>query len=263
MVYATISTGSKPGGFRLGGLHDDPSTPENEAVLLNEELTAYELGYKGVLGESFSFSSAVYFYDYSDIQVELDIIDPVSGLSQLKLTNASDTQVYGFEMESTWALTDKLSLLANYSYMKSEYVEDFFAVDVKDDTDGEDGTLRNVNGNELNRTPNNKFSLSSYYVQPFDVGDIVFTVNYSFIGDQYTSIYNDKIEQIDSYEVVNMRLSWQPASGRYEVSIYGRNLTDELSYANRYIVSGVRDGVRAKGRPIDPESYGVEVAVFF
>jgi iron complex outermembrane receptor protein len=257
MVYATVSTGSKPGGFRLGGLHDDPATAENEAVIDNEELTAYELGYKGVLGESFSFSSAVYFYDYKNIQVELDIIDPISGLSQLKLTNASDTQVYGFEVESNWALTDKLSLLANYSYMMSEYVGDFEALDVKTNT------VRNVKGNELNRTPNDKFSLSSYYVQPFSSGDIVFTLNYSYIGDQYTSIYNDAIEQIGSYEVLNTRLSWQAASGRYEVSIYGRNLADELSYANRYSVSGARDGVRGKGRPIDPLTYGMELAVFF
>ncbi|WP_169713995.1 TonB-dependent receptor [Oceanicoccus sagamiensis] len=257
MVYATVSTGSKPGGFRLGGLQNDPSTPENEAVIDNEELTAYELGYKGFLGEDFSFSSAIYYYDYSDIQVELDIIDPVSGLSQLKLTNASETEVYGFEIESSWNLTDKLSLLGNYSYMKSEYKDDFFAFDLKTDTE------RNVKGNELNRTPNDKFSLSSYYVQPFDSGDIVFTLSYSYISDQYTSIYNDSIEQIDSYEVVNTRLSWQPASGGYEISIYGRNLTDELSYANRYSVSGQRDGVRASGRPIDPETYGMEVAVFF
>ena len=77
------------------------------------------------------------------------------------------------------------------------------------------------------------------------------------------TVFNDDIETIDSYEQLNARISWQPSSGKYEVSVYGINLTDEVSYANDYSVSALSDGVRRSGRPINPRVYGLEAAVFF
>jgi len=257
MVYGTVSTGYKPGGFRLGGMQDDPTTPQNESIVDNEELTAYELGYKGTLADTLSLSSALFFYDYSDIQVELDILDPRSGIVTSKLANASSAEVYGFEIESTWAATERLMVLGNYSYLKSEYQDDFFV------SDNKTGDVRNVKGNELNRTPNNKFSLSAIYSQPVGDGAVVFSGNYSWIDEQYVTVFNDDIETIDSYHQFNARVSWQPSSGRYEIAAYGINLTDELSYANDYSVSALADGVRRSGRPINPRTYGIEAAIFF
>jgi iron complex outermembrane receptor protein len=257
MVFATISTGYKPGGFRLGALQDDPLTNENESVVDNEDLTAYEIGYKGVIADTLSFSTAVFFYDYSDIQVELDILDPNTGIVTAKLDNASSSEVYGFEFESTWAATDQLTLLGNYSYLKSEYKDDFLVEDNKDNR------VRNVKGNELNRTPNHKFSLAAYYVQPIGQGDLVFTANYSYIDDQFVTVFNDGIETVDSYEQVNARIAWKPSNAQYEIAVFGQNLSDELSFANDLGVSAQVDGVRRSGRPISPRTYGVEAVVFF
>ena len=257
MLYATISSGSKPGGFRLGGLQNDITTVVNESVVDNEELIAYEIGYKTTVGDSLSISTAAYFYDYSDMQVELAFLNPNSGLVSSKLANASSVDIYGFEVESTWAATEKLTVLANYSYINSEYTDDFFV------SDNKTNIVRNVKGNELNRAPNNKFTLAGYYVQPVGDGDLVFTANYSYIDDQYMTVFNDDIETVESYEQLNARISWQPASEKYEVSIYGANLTDELSFANDYGVTGLDDGVRRNGRPINPRTYGMELALFF
>jgi iron complex outermembrane receptor protein len=199
----------------------------------------------------------VFYYDYSDIQVELAILDPTSGIATNKLANASGADVYGFELESTWAATDRLTLLTNYSYLDSEYTDNFLVSDVKTND------IRNAKGNELNRTPNNKFTFAGYDYQPIGSGNLVFTANYSYVDDQYVTVFNDAIETIDSYEQVNARISWQPESGRYEVAAFGQNLTDEESFANDYAVSPLADGVRRSGRSIDPRVYGLEVAFFF
>ncbi|MCX2982510.1 TonB-dependent receptor [Halieaceae bacterium IMCC14734] len=257
LLFATVSTGYKPGGFRLGAMQDDPTTPENESVVDNEELTSYEIGYKGTIADKLSFSTAVFFYDYEDMQVELAILDANTGIATARLANAPKSEVYGFEFESTWLATEKLTLLANYSYLKSEYTEEFIVQDNKD------GQLRDVQGNELNRTPNNKFTLAAYYVQPVGPGDVVLTANYSYIDDQYMTVFNDDIETVDSYQQVNARIAWKPDSAKYEVAVFGQNLTDELSYANAYGVSGEADGVRRSGRPINPRTYGLEAVVFF
>ena len=187
----------------------------------------------------------------------MDILDPRSGIVTSKLANASSTEVYGFEIESTWAATERLIVLGNYSYLNSEYQDDFFV------SDNKTGDVRNVKGNELNRTPNNKFSLAAIYSQPVGDGALVFSGNYSWIDDQYVTVFNDDIETIESYYQLNGRISWQPSSGRYEIAAYGLNLTDELSYANDYSVSALVDGVRRSGRPINPRTYGIEAAIFF
>ena len=80
MVYATLSTAYKPGGFRLGGLQDDASTSVNESIVDNEDLLAVEFGYKGIIGDSLSLSAALFYYDYSDLQVELAILNPDTGI---------------------------------------------------------------------------------------------------------------------------------------------------------------------------------------
>jgi len=257
MMYFTVSTGYKAGGFRLGGLQDDPATDQNESIVDNEELTSYELGYKALIDGSLSISASAFFYDYEDIQVELGILDPESGIVTSKLANASAAEIYGLELESTWAATDNLTLLLNYSYLKSEYKDDFFV------SDNKTNIVRNVKGNELNRTPNNKVSFVASYVQPFEAGNLTFTGNYSFVDDQFITVFNDAIETVGNYSQVNARISWMPADGKYELALYGINLTDELSYANSYGVSALVDGVRRSGRPINPRVYGLEAAIHF
>ena len=257
LVYATFSSGYKPGGFRLGGMQDDPETPENESTVANEEVQAYELGYKGVLSESFSISTALFFYDYEDMQVELDILDPNSGIVTSRLANAPEVDIFGVEFEGAWAVTDKLSLLGNYSYLSSEYKADFFV------SDNKNNEVRNVRGNELNRTPNRKWSISAIYRQPIAAGDLTVSGNYSWIGEQYVTVFNDAIETIDNYGQLNARVSWRPANGLFEIALYGQNLSDELSYANAYSVSALADGIRRTGTPINPRTYGLEAAIFF
>lgn len=257
IVYATVSTGYKSGGFRLGGLQDDPATEQNESVVDNEELTAIELGYKGSIAESLSVSASAFFYDYEDMQVELDILDPRSGIVTSRLANAPAVEIVGLELETIWAATDNLTLMANYSYLESEFKDDFFV------SDNKDNQVRNVVGNEMNRTPNNKLSLVAHYLQPFSAGDLSFTANYSFIDDQFITVFNDAIETVGNYTQLNTRVSWEPSDGGYEVAVFANNLTDTLSYANSFGVSALVDGVRRTGTPISPRTYGLEVAVHF
>jgi iron complex outermembrane receptor protein len=257
MIYATMSSAYKPGGFRLGGLQDIAATPVNESIVDNEDLLAYEVGFKGNLSDTFAVSTAAFYYDYSDLQVELAILDPISGIATNKLANASSANIFGLEVESQWRATEKLTILANVSYLDTEYTDDFFV------SDNKTNTIRNANGNELNRSPNNKLNLAAYYLQPIDNGSILYTGNYTQVAKQFVTVFNDDIETIDSYSQLNARISWTPNSEEYEISVYGSNLTDELSYANDYAVTGLADGVRRNGRPISPRIYGVEIAVFF
>ena len=267
-AYATVSTGYKSGGFRLGGMQDDPSTAVNESIVDEETLTSFEVGYKGAITDSLNLNAAAYFYDYSDMQVELDILNPDSGISTSLLANAPSVDVYGFEMEATWAATDNLTVLASYSYNESEITEEFLVGDLKTYvfnplTLQNPPLIRDAKGNALNRSPKNKVAIGAFHAQPFDAGTLVTSATYSSIDKQFVSIHNDDVESIDSYAKLDARVSWKAASGKYEFSAYGDNLTDELSYANGYSVGNQQLGNRLSGRAIAPRTLGAELVFFF
>ena len=94
-------------------------------------------------------------------------------------------------------------------------------------------------------------------------GMAVLSGSFSWVDDQYVTVFNDDIETIDSYHQLSARLAWRPASERFVVALYGLNLTDEVSFANDFSVSALADGVRRTGTPINPRTYGIEAAVFF
>ena len=267
-AYATVSTGYKSGGFRLGGMQDDPATAVNESIVKEEILTSFELGYKGAITDSLNVNAAAYFYDYSDMQVELSILNPDSGIATSLLANAPSVDVYGFEMEATWAATDNLTVLASYSYNESEITEEFLVGDLKTYifnplTLANPPLIRDAKGNELNRSPRNKIAIGAFHIQPFDSGTLVTSATYSNIDKQYVSVHNDDVESIDDYSKLDARISWQAANGNYEVSVYGDNLTDELSYANGYAVGNQQMGNRLSGRAIAPRTVGAELVFFF
>jgi len=267
-AYATVSTGYKSGGFRLGGMQDDPTTAVNESIVDEETLTSFEVGYKGAITDSLNLNAAAYFYEYSDMQVELDILNPDSGLSTSMLANAPSVDVYGFEMEATWAATDNLTILASYSYNESEITEEFLVGDLKTYvfnplTLQNPPLIRDAKGNQLNRSPQNKVAIGAFHMQPFVAGVLVSTATYSSIDKQFVSIHNDDIESIDSYAKLDARISWKAGSGKYEISVYGDNLTDELSYANGYSVGNQQLGNRLSGRAIAPRTLGAELVFFF
>jgi iron complex outermembrane receptor protein len=176
--------------------------------------------------------------------------------------------VYGFEMEATWAATDNLTVLASYSYNESEITEEFLVGDLKTYvfnplTLQNPPLIRDAKGNALNRSPKNKVAIGAFHVQPFDAGTLVTSATYSSIDKQFVSIHNDDVESIDSYAKLDARVSWKAASGKYEFSAYGDNLTDELSYANGYSVGNQQLGNRLSGRAIAPRTLGAELVFFF
>ena len=82
LFYAGVTTSYRAGGFNAGG-------PDNRAALggqlvlksyLPEELTAWELGYKGVhLDGRLQVSGGVYFYDYKNYQDQVETWESESG----------------------------------------------------------------------------------------------------------------------------------------------------------------------------------------
>jgi iron complex outermembrane receptor protein len=83
-------------------------------------------------------------------------------------------------------------------------------------------------GNKLPFAPDWKTYLSGQYLQPLgEHGSLRFFANYSWIDDQYSDPSNGPAYLIDSYSLIDARVSWMPVSERWELALWGKNLADK------------------------------------
>lgn len=222
MGYLKISTGYKAGGFKLGLIAPGDPVVDEETVL------AYELGYKATAGKALRFNSAVYYYDYSDMQVPVSVF--TQGIVATIFLNASQTSSYGFEAELEWAATSRFSLFGTYSYMNTKI--DDMGMQVQDDT-AANPTPVDVTGNELVKSPHNKITLNGRYVWPLAKGnEVSFVATYNYLDEQEANIFNTPQIRISSWNRVDLRLSYEMAQPDLRISAYLRNATDEDIFDN-------------------------------
>lgn len=133
-IWATYSEGNLPGFFNpaLVGL-DAAEIAQIEAQvgavgLFNdeEELENIELGWKQRLFDGRLFVSAVgYWMDWTNQKTRQGVSFTDSETGQLRVTgvqtNAGNSELYGLELEGSFALTDNLSGSAAFNLAKAEY----------------------------------------------------------------------------------------------------------------------------------------------
>lgn len=117
MVYATVSTGYRPGGNnRRPGILPYSS----------DTLTNYELGWKTMwLDRSVRFNGAVFFQQWEDLQFGLS---PVGSNGVTNTYNAGSAEIRGAEADISWLIGD-LTLSGSATYIDAELTSDFCSFD--------------------------------------------------------------------------------------------------------------------------------------
>ncbi|MFT5573349.1 MAG: iron complex outermembrane receptor protein [Cryomorphaceae bacterium] len=237
--YLNVSQGYKSGGFRLGGLSDIQATPGvNEAEVGEEEILSIELGNKISIGDAIQLNSALYFYDYTDLQAEVGVRR--FGINLIELFNAKDSEVFGFETEAMWQMGANTNLIASYSYSDSEYT-DFCGDSLSTNPDGSQGclvdplaaagdtNLVDPTGNALNKAPKQKFAAILSHGIPLKNGLLSLSATYSYVGSQFYSVFNHESSKVGGYDRVDARVSFYDDQQRYQVHGYIRNAFDNES----------------------------------
>ena len=88
-------------------------------------------------------------------------------------------------------------------------------------------------------TPELTFSLSPEYSFALGGGNLTMRADYSFRDEMFGEPSADpgRFTQIDSRDLVNVDVTYEPADGDWSVSAYGRNVTDER-YDNARLNTG-------------------------
>jgi iron complex outermembrane receptor protein len=121
MVYGQIATGFKGGGNATQLLF-----PSQLHSFESEELTNYEVGVKSTLFDQLRLNASVFFNDYADIQLNVDLCTWAPESEQfpcIAQDNVGDAEVTGFELEGVWRPTEAFSVDFSYAYIDFQYTE--------------------------------------------------------------------------------------------------------------------------------------------
>lgn len=240
LLYLSANRGFKSGGFNDLAL---PATP-----YLPETLDAYEAGFKTDLFDSrIRINGAGFYYDYKNLQVTRY----ENGI--LLLYNGAGAEVYGMDLDAEALVTSRLRVGAGLSVIHGRY-KSFPNADITFPAPG-GGTIittGSAKGNRLSYTPDWTVNLSANYSIPLPVGTLDLAVAY-FHSDGFVGSPDERLRQ-KAYDVVNASASWSSDDEAWKISIYGRNITDEL-YASALYAQANGDAIQYAA----PRTYGVSL----
>lgn len=242
LVYASFSKGYNSGGF-AGGASTDPVqlTPFRA-----EKLYAYELGLKtDLLDRQLRFNAAAFYYDYRDLQVfNFDLSGPVP--VQRKL-NAGNGRIFGFEAEITARPSSNLELFTAFTLMDSEY-RNFTAI----------GGV-SYTGNRLVNAPTFAGAAGIRLTLPMSDGSQVrANAEATYTSSIFLFPDNAASNKVDGYGLVNARLAWAASGNRYEIAVWGKNLTNKA-----YVTSVAPVITQDQLNYNEPRTYGVQFSLRF
>ncbi len=112
LIYATHSTGFRPGGVNRRG-----TLPP----YLEDKLINYEAGFKSAWADNtFVLNGAFFWQKWNDLQF------PILGQNGLtEIQNAAEARILGFEADLTWAPTDRFTLNGAVSIIDGQLTNNF------------------------------------------------------------------------------------------------------------------------------------------
>jgi iron complex outermembrane receptor protein len=247
-----MTYGSYSRGYRAGTFNGKASQSVSQVSYVEPEFVDnYELGLKSQLFDGqVRLNAALFYADYTDQQVQ-EIVGATSFLR-----NASG-EMLGLELELETYLTDALYIGASFGYLDSEY------------DSGEIVNGIDIGGNQFPFAPEVSASLFGNW-EIVQLGDGVLELNGVVRYQDLTWFdpFNDlktknngpgKSGQYQNdYTLVDARLVYR--TDRYELALWGRNLTDEFYYVSGFDTSAFLADDLTRG---EPRTYGLEARVNF
>jgi iron complex outermembrane receptor protein len=256
--YLKYTRGYKSGGFNAGTI---TAAPESDP----EHVDALELGGKEVFNKTIQINGAFYVYDYKNLQDPLTVLPAGGGPGFSSIVNIPKVISFGAEFESIWQPIANLQLILDYSYMDATIRSDFNVQNpVLIPTAANNNGFVNVRGQTVPQSPRHKVAANGNYTWRFNPGSLNFSASYIWKAKTYDSIFNQPYYLAPQYSEIDSRLSWNDASDRYTVFIYGKNLQNKIGYSN---VEGQRVNTPEAGFPnyatqfelTPPRTYGIEI----
>lgn len=233
MVYLSYATGFKSGAFNGRGANPAALTPVDE-----ENVETLEGGLKSTwLDGRIRFNATYFFSRYEDLQV-----NALSQSGVFTLVNAAEAEFQGLELEFTAAPMRGLLLNATLGTLDAKY------------TKAAPGSGFNTSL-EPKSAPELTWNVGAQYTHAVGSGSMSYTGNVAFTDEYFQNVGNSPTIKTGDHTLANARIGYRSADERWELAVWGRNLTDE-----EYIAGGIYVAALAveTGFINMPRTYGIE-----
>ncbi len=258
LVFASVSTGYKAGGFNDGCLRTPTSSPrcvytQDELYYQPETLTAYEAGFKLKISPDFRLNGTIFHYDYSGLQ--LSQVGNFGGCGTCQnTTNAGAAKVDGVELDARIQPAKNFNVRLAINYLDARYTR--FTPGAVNSS----GVVELVNfaGRPLSRSPKWSWNAGVNYAIPVGEGTIVADAGISFKSQQdLTDLAQFAYFAMPAYTKTDLSLTYNAPGDRFYVGAFVQNLENNL------VVTSASTGFLGSVTFSDPRLIGVRAGAKF
>jgi iron complex outermembrane receptor protein len=237
MVYATLSTGFRPGGINRRG-----TLPPYRADFLKN----YEVGWKTTwLDNTFRWNGALYYEKWNDFQFSFL---GANGLTEIR--NAGKAKMKGVETDITWRVTDGLTLNGSAAYTDAKLNEDY----IPDPSAPPEAPK----GRSLPVTPKFQGNMTARY--EWDLGQMRAHAQSSVVykGSSWPDLRTSDrtvVGKLPDYTTIDLTAG--VAQGSWRAEAYVKNLFDENGQNDRFVACASSVCSRVYVIPIQPRTIGI------
>jgi outer membrane receptor protein involved in Fe transport len=253
LVYGSVATGYKGGGFNTGSATRPTFKPET--------VTAFELGLKREwLNRTLRTNVSAFYNDYKDMQI-------AQRIAAAAITANTDAKTRGVELELAWAPSKPWLLDSNVSLLRTR-IGEFSAVDAANPAQSLTSTTPdvavNLSGNELPHAPKAKVKLGAQYSTGlFGTGwTATGRIDHVWQDAYFAREFNRPTDRIGSWSVTNLQVRFVSPKGDIEVRSFVKNVADNDNVTS-IIVEDPLVGRYRNVRLLDPRTFGVQVQYNF
>jgi len=251
LVFASVSTGYKAGGFNDGcevGTGPGCSQNANALYYQPETLTAFESGFKLRLSPTIRFNGTVFHYNYQGLQLSqtANICGPGGNLPCQVTRNAASAKVDGIELDSELRPMNNLAVHLALNYLNARYAQFIPTPGV------------NFAGRPLDRSPKWSGSVGVNYTIPVGEGKMVASGQTRFSSRyQLTDMGNYVYLYQPSFTKSDLTLTYTAPQERYYISGFVNNLE------NKVTVTNATSGFFGTVNFADPLTFGARAGIKF
>lgn len=223
-VYGHWSRGYRSGGYNFRitdvAVFNRALAATGNLFFDEEKVDNYEIGGKFQTDDgSFTLNAAAYITKVGNMQREVNLADPGAGVVQ-NILNTADATITGFEAEARMRVSDSLAFTANIGIIDAEYDAVLF------DISG-DGVINDTDlALSLPRVP--PITVGAGLIHELDLGssNILTRINYQYRDEAaYT---DDNLGWLNALSNLDANITWNTPIEGLSLSVYGRNLLDEV-----------------------------------
>lgn len=219
MLYAGFSRGFKAGGFNLDREFNGPvaggSFTNSDSSFRPELIDAYEVGFKSQLfGNVLQLNGNYFYQEVTDFQ-----LNTFTGLAFV-VQNIPEVTTYGVEIDFSWATPiEGLDITGGYAYVNATYGDNLGTLPA---------ALFRLPGSQISLSPEHFITGQAIYERPLtDTLMFLAALDARWVSEYNTGSDLAPGKEQDAFTMLNGRLGLGSMNGRWNVEVWGRNLTDE------------------------------------